>query len=155
MTIETTFDRFMTHMPEGGDITLHVLKAHLLVEELLWQVVRRRIERPEFVEGAELEHLQLMRLAQSSVDQFSEDVSEAVWLWPTLEKLNTLRNRFAHDLEPAGVDDRIADIISRCPRKLDSDQLWHRFGFAVWVICQQLHDLIEPITESDLEHDPR
>ena len=101
--------RFMSHIPaNSSDISLPVLKGHLLAEELLTHYVSCKVSHPK--------HLRLtdnhwgfankVELASSLASNEHHDV----WVWSALKKLNALRNRLSHSLESKGLDKLISDF---------------------------------------------
>jgi hypothetical protein len=100
------FRRFVNRLPHGRDIDLVILKAHLLMEEQINAILRERLQNPDMLLREEkFESYYRIRLAQS----FFEPEYEP-WVWETLVKLNSLRNRVAHNIDPKGRDDRMKDI---------------------------------------------
>ncbi len=95
-----TLRRLIEHLPQGDDLTLIVLKGHLLIEERLLDLVRAKLEADDpALKEARLRFSQLLPLARaaSGRDQYP-------WFWEALEKLNALRNDLAHHLEPKQVE---------------------------------------------------
>jgi hypothetical protein len=100
-------DRLVAHFrPQQSDPTYLVLKAHLLAEELLYDFVQGQVLRPHHVEKARLSFAQLIALAHS-MHRFSAD---DWWGWAALQKLNSLRNLLAHNLEPDNLQERIVEF---------------------------------------------
>ena len=102
-------DHFLTHLPpDDADMVLVVLKGHLLIEQRVREFIDERLLNPAALEPAKLESHQAICLAEALTLPNEEPAS----LWAVVRKLNELRNRIAHNLEPKGVDDRINNIIS-------------------------------------------
>lgn len=103
--IQTALAKFEKNVPHGEEAFM-VLKAHLLAEYSLLRYVNARI--PDNTLMAEIENekspvasgLGLILLAQalSLRDDISPTCSDV--LWPALKRLNTLRNKLAHQLHP-------------------------------------------------------
>lgn len=85
--------RVIQHLPDG-DLSLIVLKGHLLIEELLYTIVKGAFKHPESVDQAGLRFYQLAHVARAIA---YEDSLRPVW--DAILAINTLRNTFAHDLE--------------------------------------------------------
>src|SRR5258708_10708533 len=106
----------MEHMPVDGDPPLAVLKAHLLVEEQLWAVVSARLRLNEQLLGRFKNRFQSSRdialIAETLVPPEDVGFHKAEWVWEAIEKLNSLRNRLAHQLEPTGIPDRMAGVVN-------------------------------------------
>lgn len=77
-----------------GDVTLSILKAHLLFEEMLRQYLVKSLPNPKALEGSRLSFIQLVAVARS----FSREVEPDSWLWVAIQRLNKLRNILAHEL---------------------------------------------------------
>lgn len=148
----STFERFQEHLPIGDDLTLMILKGHLLIEEQVWLLICNRVVSIVALEKAELTTHQKLCLAEALLDDFSRSVQETDWLWPALKKLNKLRNDIAHNLTPSGIADRIRDFIDRCPKKFGTSNPFHEFEFALWNACVDVHQLINPVTPGDFEN---
>ncbi|SRR6266571_705493 len=99
--------RLIEHLPQSDDLTLIVLKGHLLVEERLLDLVGLRLRANDnALKDARLRFAQLIPLARvaSGRDQYPG-------LWRALERLNSLRNDLAHHLEPRQVEGLAKAII--------------------------------------------
>lgn len=104
------FRRFLTLLPHGKDTELVLLKGHLLIEEQIHQIIKERLKNPDALKDARIECHQAICLAQSL---FPLDYQP--WLWDALKKLNTLRNKVAHNIEPNGLGDRIEYFVTAYP----------------------------------------
>ncbi len=81
--------------PQAGDLTLLILKAHLLFEELLRDFLKKQLRHPEALHGARLTFTQVLRLSQALAATLEPDD----WRWKGLIELNRLRNSIAHEFE--------------------------------------------------------
>jgi hypothetical protein len=86
--------RFRRHLPRSNDLTLIVLKGHLLLEELIDGIIADSLSNPTALTPARLTIFQRLRLARALVNKVLDGPLDSA------EKLNTLRNRMAHHLEP-------------------------------------------------------
>jgi hypothetical protein len=93
--------RVIQHLPKG-DLSLIILKGHLLIEELLYVIVKGGVKHPESVEDARLRFSQLAHLARAIT---YEDRLRPVW--DAILAINTLRNMFAHDLYTTRLEDNL------------------------------------------------
>lgn len=80
------------HRP--SDVTLSILKAHLLFEEMLRQYLVKSLPNPTALEGSRLSFIQLVAIARS----LSREVEPESWMWVAIQRLNKLRNILAHEL---------------------------------------------------------
>ena len=99
--------RYYKHLPSADDMTLLLLKGHLLIEELLRRLVDGALAKPAALKDAKLETYDWICLAEALFHGKAPN-----WLWGALRKLNHIRNKLAHNLEPKGLDDKIADFQS-------------------------------------------
>jgi hypothetical protein len=80
-----------------------VLKGHLLLEKMLYQLVCSKCPNPEYLKRANLGFFHLLNLARALHPILTNDSERKLTtpeLWDAMEALNTLRNRLAHHLEP-------------------------------------------------------
>src|SRR6476646_6881578 len=121
------FHRFLKLLPHGTDRALVVLKAHLLIEEQVRLIVSERLKNPRALRDAQLDCHQCICLAQSL---FPAD--HQPWLWVSLKKLNKIRNDIAHNVEPAGLQDRMDDFVDSFPSQFDDADELTRFEMTLW-----------------------
>ncbi|NBB06666.1 hypothetical protein [Pseudomonas monteilii] len=88
---------FVKHFPAGLSEEAAVLKAHLYVETLLRDFCLRSVRNPAHLQEARLSFKQVTQLARSLCVLDGENFD---FCWLLVEKLNTLRNMMAHELEP-------------------------------------------------------
>jgi hypothetical protein len=138
------FGRFLKLLPHGKDSVLVVLKGHLLIEELLRRVVAERVKKPEALEAAEFECRHVIALAEALCAKEIES-----WMWTAIVKVNELRNKIAHNLEPPSHKDRMAHIISLVRENsvfaedgFGTGDKAVQFEFALWVLYANLIALL-------------
>jgi hypothetical protein len=104
-----SYDHFLRHMPDGdADLTLIVIKGHLLIEQKIREFVSARMFTREAISKAELTTFQAICLAEA----LTLPRREPRQFWAILYRLNKLRNEIAHNLEPKGLEDRVKAIVS-------------------------------------------
>ncbi|GAB2582573.1 hypothetical protein [Nitrincola alkalisediminis] len=103
-----SFDVFAEHMPGKEQTELCILKGHLLVEETLNRIIKKRLAAPTYIAEARLEFSQKLALARSLLVLNEEDR----WVWDGVRKLNETRNRLAHRLVDSGINDKVTDFTS-------------------------------------------
>lgn len=93
--LEAAIARHKAHLPDGKDLTLLVLKGHLLVEEGLDDLITASCAEPKhiFVGRHPPFHMKA-RIARAVAGHLSYP-----GLWPMIDALNTLRNYMAHRLD--------------------------------------------------------
>ena len=144
---QALLERFVSHLPLGTtDQTLVILKGHLLVEELLREYVHGQFSLPEHLSDARLTFQQCLCLAKASDTDQSRDK-----LWLLVGKLNALRNKLAHNLEPRDIDSALKEFVGIQsdfnPNDLFADKE-SNFGVlatCILGICMSLSYVVHPI----------
>ena len=91
------------HMPEIDDVTLLVLKGHLLVEEVLFALAGTVFPNPQYLPRFTFHNLACV--VRAVIPLRADDPC-----WEMILKLNSLRNDLAHNLESAKRYARIAEL---------------------------------------------
>ncbi len=104
-----SLDHYIRNMPPAAttDITLIILKGHLLIEQKVHEFIAQRLLSPEALAAARLESHQAICLAEAMALPNEEPKT----LFATIKKINALRNKIAHVLDDPGIDNRIRDIV--------------------------------------------
>ncbi len=94
----TEFDRIQARVQaifgKVDETVLVVLKGHLLIEELLDEIIRKFIFHAVYLDSARLSFFQKLQVARSmSLDEHSNG------MWEIAVRLNSLRNELAHALD--------------------------------------------------------
>lgn len=91
----------MQHLGDVSDPTLLILKAHLVIEEILYSVVARKMKNPRILAEANLRFGQLLYLARAlfETDSKAEFASFEMQNWDFIRTLNVVRNQLAHKLD--------------------------------------------------------
>lgn len=87
-------ERYIAELQNIDELALVVLKGHLLLEELLSQVIETFVFHAELAESARLSFGQKVSLARS----MSLDESENS-MWSVVSSINSLRNDMAHAID--------------------------------------------------------
>lgn len=103
---EDAENRFRRHLSNLRDVTLIVLKGHLLAEEQLNEWLSLQLSNPGALTAGRFSFSQRLCLARALVRQGHCDD-----LFDHVGKLNTLRNKFAHRLEPDQLDLQIKNFL--------------------------------------------
>jgi hypothetical protein len=98
--------RYDEHVPHTDDISLVVLKGHLLVEEMLNELARNVFPNAGYLDDACLSFHQLPRVVRSAVRAKHKDSC-----WDLILALNSLRNDLVHNLEPPKLKNRVQALI--------------------------------------------
>jgi hypothetical protein len=103
-------DKFLDHFPHEGDLTIQLLKGHLLVEELLREIFKLQLPFPDALignKGASFSCHQIICL----VEAITPHSQVMPWIWLAAKKLNNIRNDLAHNLSPEGLESKISDLV--------------------------------------------
>lgn len=103
--MESSVLRYESLMPDTDDLTLMVLKGHLVIEEQLFLIAQQYCALPEHLEKVRLSFAQLSNLVRALT---GSNILETTW--SAISKLNGLRNALAHQLEPEDVSQAIDDL---------------------------------------------
>src|SRR6266542_454222 len=96
---EDAYERYRGLMPKSQDITLLVLKGHLLLEEQLDFFLEEFARNPSLLQKARLTFLQKLRLMQAFTGlSMRDELSKFV------EQANIVRNQLAHSAEVGELD---------------------------------------------------
>lgn len=102
------FDRFLSAITQQvDDPTFSILKAHLIIEEVLRTYLERTLPNAKALTGARLTFSQVLSLVRSLQLPEHDD-----WQWDALAKLNSLRNQFSHHLAPDELNAKIDAYVS-------------------------------------------
>ena len=100
------FEKVFINLIPSSNITLYVLNAHLIVEELVFKLVRGALQEPSAIESTDFNYqkkcLLLRALYGNTLD---------AWLYPALAALGTLRNKCAHVLDHPKFDDAVISFV--------------------------------------------
>jgi len=103
-------DRFFEHLPDTDDLSLMVLKGHLLIEEQLNELISIKCISPECLEKARLTFNQKIHILKALYGK--EIMTDSDYqLWVALESLNSIRNKLSHNLEPDNLDKKVETFI--------------------------------------------
>jgi hypothetical protein len=105
--LEGLFQRYRTHLHPRDDLSIVILKGHLLFEELLDRIITRFLPHGEFARQANLRFSQKLALAQGMCLS-NHDAK----MWDLIGALNRLRNDLAHQLESDKFDSKLDDVLS-------------------------------------------
>ena len=98
-------ERLNKHLPDEYDLTLTLLKGHLIVEEEINELLELIVPRPEHLSNARFGFIQRLRVLQTVCA--AEALDRTV---PAIKILNNARNALAHQLEPKEFDKLIQNF---------------------------------------------
>jgi hypothetical protein len=96
-------DHTETHLENVSDLTMMVLKGHLLIEQALYSAIKALVPHPTFIDSARFRFPQLVDLARALLPANKDEKRAKLeaMMWDAFAALNTIRNKIAHDLEPS------------------------------------------------------
>jgi len=104
--ISEHFGKMFGFLNPGDDPAYLIIKTHLMAEEMLYAYIVKQARYPKVLERARLSFKQLLVLCQAL-----HHIEPADWWgWTALEKLNSIRNVFAHNLDSLAAKKKIVDF---------------------------------------------
>lgn len=91
--------------PTLGDPTYSLLKAHLLIEEMIRAHLGRTLSHPKALDGSRLTFVQLLSVARA----VSSGIAPDHWMWHAMGELNRLRNMMSHETQPKLLAKRLGE----------------------------------------------
>ena len=103
--------RFLDHFPIEGDLTLKILKGHLLLEEIMREIFIMQLPHPDSLNGNKGTSLDCHKVI--CLTEAITPISHTIpWVWVATKKLNNIRNDLAHQLSPSGLENKVSDLIN-------------------------------------------
>lgn len=99
--------RWDDFMPDTEDLSLVILKGHLLVEEMLSELLVHILPFPQHIEGLNLGFRQKASIVRAAC-QYDENNKA----WDLINALNKTRNELVHNLEPPKLEKVLAALFS-------------------------------------------
>lgn len=98
---------FIKTMPKSDDITLIVIKGHLLLEEQLRNLFKSNFNNPKALNKSKFEISQIITMVEAIFENDEKNNN----FWESIRKLNTIRNDIAHNIENKGLNDKVNNLI--------------------------------------------
>ncbi|WP_163130835.1 hypothetical protein [Agarivorans sp. Alg241-V36] len=95
--------RFLEVLPESGDKELTLLKAHLVIEEVLTKILAKECVNEKYLNEAKLQFHQKVKLVRAFYQLTHSD-----WIWKALHNLNQARNHMSHNLTKHELENKIS-----------------------------------------------
>ncbi|GAA4868985.1 hypothetical protein [Luteimonas vadosa] len=106
---EDQWARYQQMLPTSDDVSLVVLKGHLIIEEMLYAIALEHCAKPDELAKARLTFAQLLHMVCALT---KIPVMEACS--PAISLLNTIRNSLVHNLEPKELEPRLHALQKLC-----------------------------------------
>ena len=123
---------FFGNLPKGGNEELALLKAHLVIEEVLTKIIEDRVKHPEQLRKGRLRFAQKMYLARSLAD-----LEHQSWAWGATKTLNDARNELAHGLSKNEIEEKISqfvELVESAQGQPDDESISPSFGRLHWAL---------------------
>lgn len=147
-------DRFASVMPRADQpLDLRVLKAHLLAEEALDTYLGRKL--PSY--SAVAEKLQRARFAHKVTLAKAVSNEPGDWIWQALDRLNALRNSFAHRIDDKRRERLVRDFLAAARGSTqwrDPDESGDVLSVAFFLVCCDLGTRVQSVFDFLLEDAP-
>ncbi|MBE7551909.1 MAG: hypothetical protein HS126_12640 [Anaerolineales bacterium] len=128
-----------SHLVIVQDEALLVLKAHLVAESLLYEILDDVLPNAAILDTARFSFSQLISLVESLRPSHREK-----WIWLALRRLNSLRNEFAHNLSLDRLNQKrnefLESTIPWITPPADTEGLL-QFKFVLLILCAQLANI--------------
>lgn len=99
--------RWDDFMPDTEDLSLIVLKGHLLVEEMLTELLEHILPFPQHIEALNLRFSHKVSIVRAACKH--EENNKA---WNLINTLNKTRNELIHNLEPPKLEKVLKNLFS-------------------------------------------
>ncbi len=103
--------RLMTQLPIGVDKDLILLKGHLLIEDLLIEILKTSLENDNPTD-IDVDKITLFDSILNLCWALNKS-NLPVLIWESIKELNSIRNYMANNVPSAETDQRIADLSSK------------------------------------------
>jgi len=110
---ESVIELVSNYMGALTDKEAIILKAHLLTERFLISYVEKISKNIRPLEDERLNYKQWLAMVRSN-----HSPQDNMWLWELLEKLNRLRNSFAHQLDTHASEGKIQEFMTILKKRM-------------------------------------
>lgn len=140
-------------IPRIDDVTLIVIKGHLVVERCLFEILQKNMHNHKYLEDARLSFAQLLNLVQAISKMPPHENT-----FNDIKRLNRLRNHLAHNLPNENTDKLIDEFIDYAGVRSDDhtsraqkvwDQIYSMLG-AISILISVSELVSSKASKSDL-----
>ena len=110
--------RYDEHMPDTDDLSLIVLKGHLLIEEMLIDIRDKLLPHAEYLDSVNISFNQLLHVIRSAIESKYDHKS-----WDLIIEFNRLRNKLIHNLEPPKLKILLTQLFNLYSQTQPSDEI--------------------------------
>ncbi|MGB8225815.1 MAG: hypothetical protein WCE45_02950 [Sedimentisphaerales bacterium] len=105
-------------MPDTDDLSLIVLKGHLLIEEMLIDIRDKLLPHAEYLDSVNINFNQLLHVIRSAIESKYDHKS-----WDLIVEFNRLRNKLVHNLEPPELKSLLSQLFNVYSQTQPSDEV--------------------------------
>lgn len=120
--MDDILSKFNRYIRKDDDLTVIVLKGHLIVEEELEQIINKFLPNAEAVNRAKFSFFSKASLAQAICWKRPNDE-----IWPLIFAINSLRNDLAHNLESDKRVIKVEKVLQQHAEMSVNDPDYHDF----------------------------
>lgn len=95
------------HLPGPEDLEMSILKGHLLAETRMREYISKKLPNPGGCDLDAFKFSQLVQIARGLCASSKHD-----GLWQSIQRLNILRNRLAHELDDQRFTSALDDFLT-------------------------------------------
>ena len=106
------WERYRQLLPKSEDVSLVVLKGHLIIEEMLYGIAEEHCADSAPLAAARLSFAQLLHVVHALVRL---PIGQSCWR--AIGLLNGIRNSLVHNLEPKEIERRLRELQELCELK--------------------------------------
>ncbi|WP_182928651.1 hypothetical protein [Klebsiella sp. WP3-W18-ESBL-02] len=114
--------KYKKHLTPDLDMTSLVLKSHLFMEEILYEIVLLHCKSPEALNGIQFSFHHKLKLAEALYGVHMYKVEFPRKIWPVLDALNKLRNELAHRIDSPKLESKIVNFLRLSEENLMKDK---------------------------------
>ena len=107
-----------TYLGKTLDQETMILKAHILTERFLVQFLKKASKNEKVFDDERFTYKHLLSISRSY-----HAPEEKLWLWELLNKLNKIRNSFAHTLENEALENEINEFVRITLLRLEKEKV--------------------------------
>lgn len=104
---DESYQRYSKHFPRTDDLTLIIIKGHLLIEVEINTLLMLLVKNIKHLEKAKLTFYQKNCLLESLL--LKGNIKGTIF--KKIEMINNIRNQIAHNLEPKALDEKVRDLL--------------------------------------------
>jgi hypothetical protein len=117
--IKKHVSRYDKHMPDTDDVSLIILKGHLLIEEMLVDIRDKLLPNTKYFDSTNISFNQLVCVIRSGLKSKHEHSS-----WDLIIGVNKLRNQLVHNLEPRDIGNRLSQLFDLYGQTQPFDEIY-------------------------------